>query len=97
MKKTSIDFLRSEVERLRKELAELKMQRQQAKLNDGLPISEDEKAEFARSKQDWEISQIERMQQLATEHPEMRPRTLRADFGEVKNPERIEHKNREQQ
>jgi hypothetical protein len=84
MKKSEIDFLRSEVERLTKEFAKLKMQRQQAKLDAGLPINESEKGEFNKAKQDWEIDEIAKMQQLAEDHPEMRPRTLPADFGEMK-------------
>jgi hypothetical protein len=85
MKKTSIEEMRAEVVRLTREIAELKMQQQQAKLDDGLPISEDEKAEFARTKEQWELDQVAKMQQLAEDHPDMKPKTLRADWGHVQN------------
>ncbi len=98
MKNNSIEEMRAEVARLTREIAELKMQQQQAKLNAGIPISETEKAQFAKTKQDWELDQIERMQQIAAENPELGTNKLHWNFGHAKNPERIEnHKNREQQ
>jgi hypothetical protein len=95
MKNNSIEFLRAEVARLTAEIAEFKMLQQQAKLDSGLPIGENEKAEFARTNEKWELAQIERMQQIASENPSNRVGWM---FGQNQNPTRIEnHKNREQQ
>ncbi len=83
MTKSEIDFLRSEIERLTAEIAEFRMLQQQAKLDSGLPIGENEKAEFNRTKEQWELDQISRMQQIAAENPEYGRR--RWDFGHVQN------------
>ncbi len=94
MKNDSIEFLRAEVARLTAEIAEFKMMQQRAKLDAGIPIAESEKAEFAKSKQNWELAEIERMHQIASENPSSRVGWM---FGQNQNPTRIEnHKNREQ-
>ncbi len=69
MTKSEIEILRAEVARLAREIAELKFQKQQATLDAGLPIGESEKGEFSRAKQEWELAEIERMQQIASENP----------------------------
>jgi hypothetical protein len=85
MKKTSIEEMRAQVARLAAQIAELKMDQLQKKLDAGLPINDDQKAEFARTKEQWELDQVAKMQQLAEDHPDMKPKTLRADWGHVQN------------